>query len=279
MVTDRHLDRLELDLADLARAVDWPRTPDVAAAVRARLVSGGGSATERRVPWLAFPRLTRPVLIAIVLLALVAAVAAAVAFGLPGLRISFTSDPLPTPNVPAASAASATATAEATTPPGADLSLGTPMTLERARERADFPILLPAVPGRPAPDAAYLEILRGARLVTLVWRAGPDLPPLRAGSDVGLLITQFRATLDDDLLEKVIRAGTTVEVVRVGEHGGYWIAGADHVVWFRRPDGDVVENPIRLVGDTLALEVEGGIVRIEARGGRDATLALAATLE
>ena len=152
------------------------------------------------------------------------------------------------------------------------------MTLESVRSRVDFPILLPEVPGRAEPDGVYLEVLRGAELVTAVWRAGPDLPPLRPGSDVGLLITQFRATLDDDLLEKVIREGTTVEVVQVGEHRGYWISGADHVVWFRRPDGDVVENPIRLVGDTLALEIDSRIVRIEGSGGRDAALALAATL-
>jgi hypothetical protein len=279
-VTDRTLDRLELGLTDLARAVDWPPTPDVATSVRVRLAAGSARGDKRRRPWFAVPRLTRPMLLAILVLALIAAVAAAVALGLPGLRITFTSDPLPTPNVPAATASvarTAGPSATATRPPGADLGLGTPTTLESVRSRVDFPVVVPEVAGR-APDGVYLEVLRGAELVTTVWRAGPDLPPLRPGSDVGLLITQFRATLDDGLLEKVLRSGTKVEVVTVGEHRGFWISGAQHILWFRRPNGDSVETPIRLVGDTLALEVDGRIIRIEASGGRDAVLELAATL-
>ena len=147
-MTDRTLDRLELDLADLVRAVDWPPTPDVATSVRMRLAAGGGRAAERSRPWIALPRLTRPMLLAILLLALIAAVAAAVAFGLPGLRITFTSDPLPTPNVPAATASvagTAGPSPTATRPPGADLGLGTPTTLESVGSRVDFPIVLPEV--------------------------------------------------------------------------------------------------------------------------------------
>ena len=37
-------------------------------------------------------------------------------------------------------------------------------------------------------------------------------------------------------------AGTTVEAVQVGEHRGFWIEGAEHVLWFRRADGEVVET-------------------------------------
>lgn len=283
-MTDRRLDRLDLDLTDLARAIDWPPTPDVATSVPARLAGGGARPVAPRRPWLALPRLTRPLLIALLLLAIVAAVAAAIALGLPGLRITFTSDPLPTPNVPAATAATASPAGTpdpsptATRPPGATLGLGTPMSLETVRSRVDFPLLLPDVAGRGEPDGVYLEDLRGAQLVTTVWRAGPGLPPLRPGSDVGLLVTQFRATLDEGLLEKVLRTGTKVEVVQVGEHRGFWISGVQHILWFRRPNGQSVETPIRLVGDTLALEVDGRIVRIEANGGRDAVLALAATL-
>jgi hypothetical protein len=280
-VTDRRLDRLELDLADLARAVDWPPTPDLATSVRVRLATAGGRAAEPRRPWLPMPRLTRPLLIAFLLLAIVAAVAAAIAFGLPGLRITFTSDPLPTPNVPAATATvagTARPSPTAARAPGADLGLGTPTTLESVRARVDFPIVLPEIAGRAEPDGVYLEVLRGAELVTAVWRAGPDLPPLRPDSDVGLLITQFRATLDDGLLEKVLRTGTKVEVVQVNGHRGFWISGAQHILWFRRPNGDSVETPVRLVGDTLAVEVDGRIARIEANGGRDAVMRLAETL-
>ena len=278
-MTERAGDRLELDLAALASAVAWPPTPDVASAVRTRIVAEAPVTPARPgFRWLPLRPLGRPMLLALLLLVLVAAVAAAIGLGLPGLRISFTGDPLPTPNVPAVTTRPGPTQAAETTLPGSDLALGEALPLAAAREAVDFPIRLPVVPGRGEPDAVYIEFRGNAALVTLVWRAGPDLPPLRPGSDVGLLITQLRATLDDDLLEKVLGQGTTVERVMVGEHPAVWISGRDHVLFLRRPDGDVVDTPVRLVGDTLAVEIDGQIVRIEANGGRATAVALAETL-
>ena len=274
-MTGRPMDRVDLEreLGALATAIDWPPTPDVATAVRVRLVTDAG----RRRRWSIVPlRLSRPVLIALLLLALVAAVATAVALGLPGLRITFTSDPLPTPNVPAAVA---TPAAGAPTPaPGSNLGLGTPTTLPAAQARLGVPLLLPAVPGRPGPDAAYVSVVRGSPIVTLIWRAGPDLPPIRAGSDVGLLVTVLRATVDVGLLQKLVHAGTIVERISVGPHRGFWMSGGEHVVWFRRHDGAVIATPLRLAGDTLALEIDGRVVRLEVAGGREVAVALAETI-
>ena len=219
---------LEADLRALAGAIDWPPTPDVGAAVSARLAADAG----RRRPRVPAFRLGRPILVALLLLALVAAVAAAIGLGLPGLRISVTSSPLPTPNVPVPSApAPAAGTAAPSAAPGAALGLGRPVTMAEAAQRAGIPILVPDVAGRDGPDAIYLELLRGSAIVTMVWRTGPDLPPLRAGSDVGLLVTEFAAVIDDGLLQKILGAGTTVEPVRVRATRGIWISGAAHVVW------------------------------------------------
>lgn len=270
---------LERELAALATAIDWPPTPDVAAAVRVRLAAGAPRPSRRW--WFAPPRLSRPLLIALLLLALLAAVATAVALGLPGLRITFTSDPLPTPNVPAATATTSTGSPPASAPapiPGSDLGLGTPMALAAARARLGVPLLMPAVPGRPGPDGAFVSMVRGSAIVTLTWGTGPDLPPLRAGSDVGLLVTVLRASVGEGLMEKLVRTGTTVERVEVGGHRGFWVSGGEHLVWFRREDGEVVDVPIRLAGDTLALEIDGRVVRLEVAGGREVAIALAETI-
>jgi hypothetical protein len=80
-------------------------------------------------------------------------------------------------------------------------------------------------------------------------------------------------------MDKLLREGaTTLERLEVAGHPAFWISGAEHILWFRRPDGEVVETFVRLVGDTLALEVDGTIVRIETSGGREAAIAVAESL-
>ena len=272
---------LEAELRALAGAIDWPPTPDLAAAVSRRLAAE--AAAPPAVPrWPAWPRLGRAFVLAIVLLLVVVAIAAAIVFGLPGLRIAFSSDPLPSPNVPvmtaAASAAAAPSASASARPPGAGLALGTPVSLEVAAERLGRPLLIPSAVDRP-PDAAYVESVRGTPIVTLVWRAGQDLPPLTTSSDVGLLVSQFPAMLDEALLEKILRQGeTTVERLDVGGNPAFWVSGVEHILWFRRADGDVVETFVRLVGDTLAVEVDGTVVRIETSGGREGAIAMAESL-
>ncbi len=274
-------DTLELELRGLALAVEWPPTPDIRMTVRAGIEAQ--AARPRRAWWTSPLRLTRPALIAIVLLVLAVAVAAAIVLGLPGLRVSVV-HVLPTPNVPAASVAvspsgstAPSAPATLTLPPGANLDLGQSVTLEAASAALGSPVLLPDLPGRAAPDGIYLDRLRDGAVVTLIWRAGPDLPPATPGSDVGLLVTQFEAEIDQGLLTKLISQGTKIERVVVLRHLGLWITGAEHVVWFQRPNGDAIESVIRLVGDTLAVDWDGRIVRLESALGRDRSLELART--
>jgi hypothetical protein len=273
---------LDAELRALAGSIEWPATPDLAAAVLRRL---GAEPKPSIRPGFAWPRLGRAFVLAVVLLLVAVAIAAAIVLGLPGLRIAFTRDPLPSPNVPAASVAassgSASPAAQASAspdPPGVGLALGTPVSLETAAQRLGRPLLIPGAVGRP-PDAAYVESVRGAPIVTLVWRAGRDLSPVAPASDVGLLISQFGATLDEALIQKLLHEGDTkLERLDVAGHPAYWISGVEHILWFRRPDGDVVETFVRLVGDTLAVEIDGRIVRIETSGGRDAAIVIAESL-
>jgi len=263
---------LDAELRALAGSIDWPPTPDVTAAIAQRLADAGRPSVRRLG---ALPQFSRALVLAIVLLLVAVAVAAAIVFGLPGLRISFTSDPLPSPNLPLPSA---TVTPSSSSAPGLGLALGTPVSLEVAAERLGRPLLIPSSVARP-PDAAYVESVRGTPIVTLVWRAGQDLPPLTTSSDVGLLVSQFPAALDEALLEKILRQGeTTVERLEVAGNPAFWISGIEHILWFRRADGDVVETFVRLVGDTLAVEVDGTVVRIETSGGRDGAIKIAGSL-
>ena len=273
----RSMDALERDLRALATSIDWPATPDMRAAVRTRITAPATPRLLRPSPF----RLTRPLLFAIVLLALLAAVAAAVILGLPGLRITVV-DTLPTPNVPAVTGTPPpNATPPASVPanlPGSNLQLGRAVSLAEATRVLGTRILLPDLPGTDEPDAVYLERIDGVPVVTLTWGVRPDLPPATAGSDVGLLITQFEATIDQGLMTKALDQGATVEAVRVGAHRALWISGDAHILFFRRAGQNSIESLIRLVGDTLAVEWDGQIVRLESSLGKVASLDLAATL-
>ena len=111
---------LGAELRALAGSIDWPPTPDVAAAVGRRLAAErpGPPAARSWPAWRVWPRFGRSFVLAIVLLLLVVAIAAAIVFGLPGLRIAFTSEPLPSPNVPVMTpAASAAGSASPSRPP------------------------------------------------------------------------------------------------------------------------------------------------------------------
>src|SRR6185295_8291216 len=97
-------------------------------------------------------------------------------------------------------------------PPGAALGLGAATGLADARLRLGFPLLLPSALGDP--DAVYAP------------RAG--LPPAPQSASAGLLLTEFRATLDESLFQKGVPPAARLEEVRVAGGRGFWISGAPH---------------------------------------------------
>jgi hypothetical protein len=268
-MSQRELD-LERALADLAAALEFPPTPDLAAAVTARLGEApaaappGPAARARR--WLAglagWRRLAAAGL-AVLLLAAAVLVASpgtreAVArrLGLRGIGVELGGPPPPT----------------VTTTPGGrlELGLGDRVTLEEARRRVDWPVLVPAAAGLGPPDAVYVdEVVPSGGRVDLVYRARPGLPP-SPFTDVGLLITEFQGQPTPEFLKKVTAMGV-VEQVTVGGEPGYWFTGEPHFFTYQDAAGTLREEQTRLAGNTLiwqrgdlTLRLEGELPKQEA---------------
>src|SRR3954463_4448267 len=163
---------LERTLVELGRGLDWPETPDVATAVRARL----GEPEVRRSR-------TRPLVVALVVLA-VAIGAARLGprarpsilrfFHLGGVTVERV-DRLPR------------------TRPLGRLELGAPVSLAEAESRLGYPVLLP---DGDRPDRAYYDGAIGG--VNLLW-GDPAHPRL--------LVSEF-PTRTFDVLKKVVKLGT-----------------------------------------------------------------------
>jgi hypothetical protein len=263
-------DALDAALRGMAAVIAFPTAGDpgrdIAASVRARL-----EAEPARHPagWERFLPATRPLrrslLLALAALLLLAAVAAAVGLGLPGIRI-IVGDP---PSAPP----SAAATPAGSAPLGSSLGLGAALPLDEVEALAGFELVLPPDDVLGEPDAAFIS--RGR--VALLWEARPGLP---AGSDgIGLLISQFRGTVDEGYYEKIVDSGATPEPVRVDGARGYWIAGPPHFFMYIDGNGDPVDDSHRLVGDTLIWTNGDLTFRLESTLGRDGAIELAESLE
>jgi len=242
---------LELRLADLATVVEFPRTPDLAAAVASRLRA------PRVVP---FQRtLRRSLLLAAALVLLVVGGALAVRFGLDLLSIEF--GPVPSP----------------TFSPGTSLRLGHPVSLEEATDSADFDVLIPAALGPP--DAVYDGGIALRGQVAFVYAPRPDLPAAELLDDAGLLITQNAGRVDEGLAHKIVSSSAaTVVAIDVNGARGLWISGAPHIFWYLAPNGQFIDESRRLVGDTLAWERDGVLYRIEGAISLDRALEIAASM-
>jgi hypothetical protein len=229
--------------------------------------------------------LRRPIRRAIVLgiaaAIVLAAVAAALGFGLPGLRIVFAPQRTP-PSVTAPSSPpggspgnrpSPTSTSSPG-PAGSGLGLGRQVTIADAARAATFPLLVPADARFGAADTVWLD---DVGRVTLVWatRAGmPDTLEPR----VSLIVTEFPGHLDSGYFGKILDTGATIENVSVGGSPGHWIAGGAHDFVYVGPDGQVAFDRRRMAGDTLAWSRDPVTYRIETSLGRDEAIRIAEAL-
>jgi hypothetical protein len=248
-------DRLELSLAALD--VRWPATPDIAAAVEARLAES--PPRRRRVA----RRRTRIAAVAAILVAGVAATPARSALldllGLHGAQVQRRQPP-PHP----------TATPGRL---GAGLRLGRAVTLADARKQAGFTPTVPASLGMP--DAVWLDAQ--PTRVSFVYDRRPGIPR-SPHTGAAVLLTQFAARATP-VLQKALGAGARLESLDVPHARAYRIAGKPHGFAWMAPDGSVGFEDRRLAGATVLIERDDGIlVRVEGEIPRARATALAREL-
>jgi len=144
---------------------------------------------------------------------------------------------------------------------GTGLDLGQRGTLAEIQPQVPFEILFPDALGPP--DQIYLRTDLAVDEVTLVYRARPGLPAAAATGE-GLLIGEFQAAIDNQLIEKKLGTQvTTIEPVTVKGQPGYWIEGA-HEVYLIGPDGEELADTVRLAGNVLLWERGNVTLRLEA---------------
>jgi hypothetical protein len=243
-----------------ALRVEWPATPDLAAAVTARLTAPAPAPARARRAW-------RPAL-AYALAAVAAAFALTMAvspdarsavlewLGLKSVKIERREPTAPPPRPGKL---------------GSGLGLGTPVTLGEARRRSPF-LRLPAAEGLGRPDAIYL----GGENVSLVYgeRAGYARSTTTGAA---VLVQEFRARVEP-FIEKTLGQGTRLERLRVGGDPAFFITGAHG---FAYQHGEVVDfEEQRLAGNTLLVErADGLLIRVEGDLARDRAVAIASSIE
>lgn len=237
-------------MADLDRelrelAVAWPSEPDLAGRVRARIAEPEPGQRRPRMAWRTVVAWTFVLGFAAFGATLAASPAARSAvlelLGLRSVRIER--------REPAAS-------------PGAGLGLGRRVALARARAEAGFPVRVPAVLGPP--DAVHLDPAGGRPRVALLYGARRDRPRL--------LIQSLRASATP-LVEKSAGAATRIRRMRIAGAPAVFLEGA-HGFAFLDDQGRAIYEDQRLAGNTLLLERDGVLTRIEG----DVPLERAATI-
>jgi hypothetical protein len=155
---------------------------------------------------------------------------------------------------------------------GSSLDLGDAVSLDRARELADFDIVVPELLG--APDRVYFDAIVPSGMVSLVYGETQELDAA-PGTDVAVLITQFRGDLvEDDGYFKKLSAESTLVRVEVNGTEGLWMTGAPHSFFYEK-SGRILEETVRLVENVLLWEVDGVTLRVEIAGSLEQALAIA----
>jgi hypothetical protein len=162
-------------------------------------------------------------------------------------------------------------------PLGTGLDLGQKLTLAEAQAHVPYRIVVPHTAGLGPPDAVYLRSGYFDPQVTLIWHARPGLPRAHETGE-GLLLTEFRASIQADLIKKFVSEATAFEPVRVNGGQGFWIAGAPHELAFVDKDGAILEDTVRLAGNVLVWEQGELTLRLEGRLGKDQALSIAASI-
>lgn len=243
-------ERIRAALASLATEIDWPRGPDLVSSVTSRI----GARREPSRRWVALVVAA----LAILLFSLTTPGQEAVAWLLrvSGIRIELSE------------------TAVSALPP-TTLVGGVESSLEEAERAVGFELELPG-DLRP-PDSIQLLSWGGGQQVAMVWGDSPGLPEV-FDTGIGLLLIQFEARVDQELLLKQASEATQITPVRVNGAAGFFLSGAPHTVFFESEDGRIADDEIRLAGNVLVWMTDGVTYRIESALGMEESLRVAESL-
>jgi hypothetical protein len=242
MSDQQPIEQLEADVRDLAAALPYPPTPDLAA--RARWRPAQQRFARRRL------RLALGLLAALLALLAVPQVRAAVARAIQLGAISIRFDE-PTP---------APALALSPTPITSLLDLAGETTLEQAAPLLPYPIRLPTYPAEIGPpDRAFLQVFdRERTMLVLVW-LDPQQP-----SGVGMSLTMLgsQALADKGF---VVKTGSEIlQEVSVGGRRALWLRGP-HFLEIQRADGRSGYDLRRLVEGEVLIWADGELTyRLES---------------
>jgi hypothetical protein len=246
---------LEARLRELGADVAWPPTPDLEAAVMARLAPAPAARRRRR-----------GLVTALVAALLLVPAAGAVAFpgarhdvlrwlGLEHVRV----ERVPTPPPPSAR-------------PELEDDLGELITSSETATRAGFTPLAPAALGEPD------RMRETGQRISLLYAPRSGLPKLPR-VDAGLIVTEARGSIDDGYLRKMLfGTGTQAYRVRVGGRPGVFVSGGSHGYIYEAPGGNVEEDRPLLTGPTLLWEQDGLVLRLEGQVDRATALRLARSM-
>lgn len=254
-MTDERQPRLEDRLFDLGTLIAFPATPPLSAQVADQLRQPHprqGLASGRP--------LSRGVALALAATLLLVGIAAAFGIGLGGLRLVFGPAPSPLPSMAVG--------------PG----LGEPTTLAEARSAVSFSLRVPGVPELGDPDLVYLAEPPQGGAVTLLYRER-DVFPADPATNIGLIVTQFRADIAPESFEKLVSSGVRVTPAKVGGLSAWWVAGGDHFFFYRDAQGNVVDSTLRLASDTLIWEERGVTYRVEGAPSLEDAIRVAESLK
>jgi hypothetical protein len=267
---------LEIALRDLGPRMAYPTAgPDLALAVGSRIRSAEPRTTANvlrpvfRPAWQ--PAWQRAAVALVAMVALLSGVllvsptarrAVATWLGLRGVKLEVV------PTLPPATSR----------PLGEGLSLGRLVSLGEARREVPYRILVPTLPVLGSPDEVYLDPRINEGIVSLVYRARPGYPPATE-TGVGVLVTEFRAEVDEEFIEKkLIGTATSIESVEVHGTRGFWLEGRPHVLYFLDPDGIPLRETVRLAGNVLIWERGDLTLRIEGDIGKEEAIRIAESM-
>jgi uncharacterized protein DUF4367 len=163
-------------------------------------------------------------------------------------------------------------------PLGEGLFLGRQVSLAVAEASVPYGVVVPTLSELGSPDEVYVDGRIGDGIVSLVYRSRPGFPSA-AQTGAALLITEFRARIDDEVIEKkLIGTGTVIESVTVDGQDGFWLEGRPHLLYFQNADGLRFEETVRLAGNVLLWERGSVTLRIEGNIGKDEAIRIAESM-